>query len=146
MPKGYYDNCMMYQGYYGNGYHGYPQYGTTPAEQGQLQDHYRQQCLMQGASPGLQIQQGQSLEYAQQGYGASPCMGPGTPPMGHTQMGSNPANPQMMGQKPQEIYPWMRESRHNAKQRTQPAQPQSQGKNNYTVFQSMCAINFNFGN
>ena len=148
MHKAYYEPSPGNQGYAGyyagaNGY-GYPAdrgmpYGATPASQGgQGGEQYgRSQCLMQGSAPNMppsQMPGGHSgppqLDYGHQGYAAASCMQGGTSPMAPVQGGlpTGPNNPQAMGTKPtpQEIYPWMRESRHNGKQR--PASSQTPGK------------------
>lgn len=125
----------------GYGYHpdrtgaGMPPYGITPAVsqgQGTGGDQYRNQCLMQGSAPMSQMPGAGHpngtgpLDYTNQmppysngcmqGSGGMPPLQGGLPPV---------HNPQGMGGKglPQEIYPWMRENRHNGKQRAQQPPP-----------------------
>ena len=142
MQKPYYEQPQGYPGYFqhNNGYGGYesqvPGYGPagdpyTPSS--------RSSCLMQTPPPGLQHPGvgtcPPAVDYPHQF--ANSCMqnvdigrntGPAVVPGG---MHPNPPSLKHHPQHTGEIYPWMRESRHNSKQRQQqqqhPQQPQQLG-------------------
>ena len=126
MQKAYYEQQAHYPGFYTpqNGYYeqigGYPQ---APV------DNYRAQCVMQGqmTHPQLGPMPGEYGGYAGQ------CMQAGMPPPcglpAQQGLAETPVEGAMKGQPSQEIYPWMRESRQNNKQRPTPEPaPPAQGE------------------
>ena len=123
--QSYFDptNNPHYQGYYPTNGYGYdPQslgYGYSGSSS-EPQVAYRSSCLMQGQGPPPAHQPG-AMDYSPQGYGAPYTQGMPTgsptfslPSQGPMGMGlGGPGKPH-----PPEIYPWMKESRQNSKQRT----------------------------
>lgn len=115
MQKGYCDQLPAYQGYYPseNGYKYDPFYGNINADVN-CSYYGQSSCAVQNHLVG-ENQCPQIGDYNDQGYG-NPCMQPG--PMEGPGVGPMHPDPSSMDSKSQQaIFPWMKESRQNSKQR-----------------------------
>nr|AAD55934.1 homeoprotein CH-Hox3 [Chaetopterus variopedatus] len=135
MQKSYYDPTHSYQGYYqnANGYN-YDNYAPYPTGSPPM-DGYRPSCLMQAPmQPGACM----PMDYVQP-YSNS-CMQGATPTCNLQVSGAgNPHHASTLKHQA-EIYPWMKESRQNTKQRqishlSEYEQPSKRARTAYTSAQ-----------